>query len=181
MDTTRLTAHQTAAAWIAGGAMWVTAGLIAAGSLEPLWIVADILLMIGLLGLRAHQFHGYSRGGRIGLDIAIVGRAVFVTAEVVAAIQNSDENLLLPLGALLTVVGMILYGVAVVRAGQWHGPTRFAPLAMGLYPFLVMFPYVAAHGGNASVAAISWWGLTAAGIGVAVLREAPDTAAGMPG
>ncbi|MDQ6837205.1 MAG: hypothetical protein M3137_02380, partial [Actinomycetota bacterium] len=49
------------------------------------------------------------------------------------------------------------------------GPTRFGPLVMGLYPFVVMFPLLAASGGNPPAGAIAGWGAAAIILGIAAL------------
>ncbi len=167
--------RRTAAAWMAGGALWLAAGVGGSGHhgwrfdvFEALWITADLLLLAGLLGLRRLRPYRTSRAGDIGTGIAIVGRVVFVAAETVSLVQQTDENVLLPLGALLSALGMLALGVAIARGGVWQGLPRFGPLVMGLYPFVVMFPLLAASGGNPPVAAITGWGLAAVVVGAAV-------------
>jgi len=144
-------------------------------SAEALWIGADLLLLGGLIGLRGLRAHGGSRPGNVG-PAPPVGRVAFIAAELLSLAQQSDENALLPIAALLSAAGMACYGVAVLRAGVWHGPSRFGPLAMGLYPFLVMFPLVAANNGNPSLPAIAVWGLFGAvGIGVGTLAAGENS------
>jgi len=157
--------------WLAGGVTWLVAGAVDGGSVEAIWIVADLLLLAGLLALGRLRPFGARRLGRAGLTVAVVGRLVFVAAELVSIAQETDENALLPVGALLSALGMVALGVAVARSGVWQGPGRFAPLAMGLYPFAVMFPLVAASGGEPSVPAIAGWGLAAALLGAAVWAQ----------
>ncbi|MEN3315211.1 MAG: hypothetical protein V7605_1445 [Acidimicrobiaceae bacterium] len=172
--------RRTGALWLAGGLLWVTAGAVGSDlhgwrfdSAEALWIIADLLLLAGLVDLRRLGAHGPGRLGNVGMAIAVIGRLVFVAAELVSLVQRSDENALYPIAALLSAAGMLAYGVSVVRAGVWHGPSRFGPLAMGLYPFLVMFPLVAADNGNPSVPAIAAWGLVGAvSVGLATLAAA---------
>jgi len=168
---------------VAGGLPWLVAGALGAGLhgwkfnfAEALWIGADLLLLGGLIGLRGLRAHGRSGPGNVGMTVAIVGRVAFIAAELVSLAQRSDENALLPIAALLSAAGMLCYGVAVLRAGVWHGPARFGPLAMGLYPFVVMFPLVAANNGSPSLPAIAVWGLVGAvGVGLGTLAAMPDT------
>jgi len=157
--------------WLAGGVTWLVAGAVDGGSVEAIWIVADLLLLAGLLALGRLRPFGDRRLGRAGLTVAVVGRLVFVAAELVSIAQKTDENPLLPVGALLSALGMVALGVAVARGGVWRGPGRFAPLTMGLYPFVVMFPLVAASGGEPSVAAIAVWGLAAVLVGAAAWAQ----------
>jgi len=170
---------RTGAAWMAGGALWLAAGIAGAGhhgwrfdAVEALWIAADLLLLAGLLGLRRIRPYRTSRAGDIGAGIAIAGRVIFLAAELVSVVQRNDENALLPLGALLSAVGMLVLGIAIARAGRWQGAPRFGPLVMGIYPFLVMFPLLVASGGDPPIAAITGWGVAAIIVGVAVLARA---------
>lgn len=176
------TIDRTAAAWVAGGAVWVAAGAVGADlhgwaftGIEVLWIVADLFLLAGLLGLRPLHPDGGSRLGRWGLNLAIAGRVVFIAAELVSILSRTDENPLLPLGAVLTAVGMVTFGIAVVRARVWRGVPRVAPLLMGIYPFAVMFPLLAASGGKPSTPAIAGWGATAIVLGVALATRVDAT------
>ena len=127
-------------AWVGGGLAWIVAGLVRGGSEEPIWILADLLLLAGLLDLWSYRSLNGAKAASIGLGLAVAGRVAFIAAEVIAAAQGTDDNALLPLGALLTAIGMTTYGITILRTHQWEGPGRFAPLAMGLYPFVVMFP-----------------------------------------
>ncbi len=78
-------------------------------------------------------------------------------AEIQASILVEDR-ILQPVGALITAVGMTLVGIAVLRTRRWGGWQRFTPLLVGVYPFLVMFPFVIVTG-KPSILAISGWGL----------------------
>jgi hypothetical protein len=90
---------------------------------------------------------------RVGLGIALLGRVVFVLAEIHSFILV-DGSVLQPVGAVLTAVGMTLVGIAVLRRGGWQ---RFTPLLAGVYPFLVMFPFVIITE-DANILAIAGWG-----------------------
>lgn len=43
-----------------------------------------------------------------------------------------------PMGAVLNGLGMILVGVASLRANIWMGWKRYVPLIVGLFPFVCM-------------------------------------------
>ncbi len=189
-DNTRAgTYRRTGGLWLAGGVVWLAAGVLGNGlhgwrfdTAEALWIAADLLLLGGLIGLRRLRPHRDSRLGDIGIAVAILGRVVFVAAELISVAQQSDDNAVLPIAALLSGAGMIAYGISVLRAGIWEGPSRLGPLAMGLYPFLVMFPLVAANNGKPSIPAIAAWGIVAAvAIGVGTLAaQTRDTSLSRP-
>lgn len=164
-----------AALWIAGGALWLGSGLIDGGSVEVLWILADLVLLAALVRLRQEGsgvMWRRSLAASIGLGIAVAGRLIFIAAEVLAAANGQDDNLLLPLGALATAVGLVVFGTAAIRSGRWPGVGRWAPLAMGVYPFVVMFPIVAATG-SPSALAIALWGVPGmlVGVGLAIDRQ----------
>jgi hypothetical protein len=172
----------TGALFLGGAALWAAAGTIGGEATgapttrfwvsEVIWLAAQVALLGATVALRRMRLHGERRLGRIGFGIAILGRAVFVAAEILSIIQGKDENLLLPAGALLSSVGMICAGIAIVGERRAPGWSRWGVLAFGLYPFLVMFPIVATTGAP-SVLAITLWGLFPAGLGVALLTGRP--------
>ncbi len=150
----------------AGGAGWVVTGVLASAIgrphtvayalLQVPWIIVELLLLVGVVGL---AFSGAASGwlGRIGLGITLLGRVVFVLAEIHSSILV-DDSVLQPVGAVITAVGMTLVGIAVLRRRRWGGWQRFTPLLAGVYPFLVMFPFVIITD-NANILAIAGWGL----------------------
>lgn len=160
------------ALWLAGGAVWLAAGLVDGGSLEAIWIVADLLLLAALVRLwRVGPGRRWrpTTPATLGLALAIGARVVFLAAEVLAALSGDDENLLLPLGAVGTALGLLVLGAAVARhpAAGLRGARRFALLAAGGYPFASMFPVIAATG-EPSVLAIALWGVPMMLVGLAL-------------
>ena len=149
-----------------GGAGWLVTGLlssvisrphsVAYALMQVPWIIVQVLLLVGVVGL---AFSGAASGwlGGIGLGIALLGRVVFVLAEIHSSIIV-DESILQPVGAPISAVGMTLVGIAVLRTGRWGGWQRFTPLLVGVYPFVVMFPFVI-FTGEPNIVAISGWGL----------------------
>jgi hypothetical protein len=138
---------------------------------QALFVLIQILLLIGVLGLGWSGAAGHGWFAAIALGIALLGRALFVLAEVHLLLSFSDFSPLLPLGALTTALGMLLTGLAVLRARRWRGWARFAPLLAGLYPFLTMFPVLAITGDVSNVL-IGLWGLPWALLGVALTQHA---------
>ena len=49
------------------------------------------------------------------------------------------DELLTPVGAQSVALGMILVGVATLRAKVWHGWQAFTPFVVGLYFYMVPF------------------------------------------
>jgi len=171
--------------WFVAAALWVGGAAIefarvpeGAGFVlfEAVWIAAHLAVLVGLVALGRMRPHGDSRVGEIGLKAAIGARIVFLLGEADCIRTGTNESVLLPIGALVTAVGMIFFGAAVARRRGWLGWRRFAPLTMGVYPFLGMFPVVAATGEPSSVA-IGAWAVTFVVIGMAAIREGRSTGA----
>ena len=149
-----------------GGAGWLVNGLGFLVMSQPdgaafivaqvAWIVVQSLLLIGVVGL---VLSGAAPGwfGGVALGIALLGRVDFVVAEVHSLVIG-EESILLPVGALVTAVGMTLVGVAVLRANRWRGWQRYTPLLVGVYPFVAMFPFIFITS-EPSMLAIAVWGL----------------------
>jgi hypothetical protein len=167
-----------------GGALWVL--LLMADVLAPqtvrgsatsyrgweaLLILVQALLLVGVAGLAWSGATGAGWLGRIGLGIALLGRTSFLLGEIRSFAQGSDDDLFVPLGALLTAMGMVLAGIAVVRARRWVGPRRYLPLATGIYPFVAMFPVLAITG-EPPTPMIALWGILWLLLGLALHAEA---------
>ena len=168
-----------AVGWIVGGIAWVATGLIGLGAApetggfyatETAWLVVHLLILVGLVGLVRSDAVGAQARGTRGFKVAIAGRLVFLVGEVAAIVVGHDDLFLFPVAAVLTGVGMIVGGVAIVRAGQWTGALRFAPLAMGAYPFVAMFPVLAITGERPDTM-LACWGLTMIAVGLAMTRN----------
>ncbi len=170
-----------------GGALWVIvllAGAVAHDAVygnvatyrtwEGLLIVVQGLLLIGMAGLAWSGATGPGWLGRIGLGLALLGRAFFLVGEISSFARGSDDEVFVPLGALLTGLGMVLVGIAVVRARRWEGWHRLIPLLAGLYPFVAMFPFFAIMG-TPPAPAIALWGVLWVLLGFALYAET-DTA-----
>lgn len=175
-QTSRSARRLIGAAWLTGAAFWFAAGLVhtddswryetAAG----LWIAANLLILAGLLGLFRLRPHGHSRFAAAALLAAITGRLAFAGGEATSIVQGHDDNILLPVGAMLTVASLTAYGVVVARKQRWTGPSRFAVLAMAVYPLVAMMP-IAAATGEPPVLMIAVWGLPTALVGLACLTS----------
>lgn len=165
-------ARRTAVAWCSGGALWLVAGLLHGESgwrfdtSSVVWLAADVLIAIGIVGLLGLRPHGTSRTGAVALCVALAARFVLATGEIATLIQGTDDNPFIPIGALLTALSLTVLGVIVLRRGRVGGARRWAFLAMGLYPFVAMFPFVAVSG-EPNFVLIALWGLPAVAIGAA--------------
>ena len=124
-----------------GGAGWLVDGVCSVIGGNPVgWRdvrglggVLDLVQSLLLIGVAGLAFSGAAPGrfGGISLGLALLGRVDFVAAEIHSLIIGYDSDLL-PLGALVTAVGMTLVGIAVLRAKRWGGWQRFAPLLAGV-------------------------------------------------
>jgi hypothetical protein len=167
-----------------GGALWVITlipGVVAPqavyGSVTSyrVWvgplIVVQALLLVGVAGLALSGAAGTGWLGRVGLGIALLGRTSFLIGELWDFVQGRDVELLVPLGALTTGLGMLLAGIAILLTRRWGGWHRFIPLLAGLYPFIAMFPILAITG-EAPLPMITLWGLLWLLLGLAMHAEA---------
>ncbi|CAN5793134.1 hypothetical protein BH23ACT12_BH23ACT12_19240 [soil metagenome] len=151
-----------AAVWGLAGVGWVTNGLLGLDAVdgtrgfyvtEAVWLPVHALVLVGLVGFRRRaRVIGESSWGRVGLHLAIAGRVVFLAGEVTAIAVGHDELALFPVAAVSTGIGMLMAGVAVVRARRWQGWRRLAPVAMGAYPFIFMLPILAVTGERPNLA-----------------------------
>lgn len=193
MDATRI-ARRSAAALVAGAILQAGCGIaqivgpLSAG--EPgfgfrntLVAIAQLVIAVGLAGLwRSGAITG--RLGRIGLAAAIGASLLLVAAELTEPFQPAAAVPVYGVAAPLLGAGMLLAGIAVVRAGTWQGWGRFAPLACGLYVFVVLLPAFALAGGP-SFPALTAYNLCWLALGGAVWAWASagarDTAAARDG
>lgn len=161
-----------------GGLVWL-GGLLASGALggddvlaqnrplflilEACYLLADVLILVGLVGL---WWAGATRSrlGRVGLMLALLGRVAFIAAELVFVVQGGDD--LLPVAAIVSTLAMLLVGIATLIEQRWGAWQRFAPLLVGVYPFVAMFPFVILASPN--MVAIAGWGACWALLGVAM-------------
>lgn len=178
MDTIR-TARAGAVICIAGAAGAVLFSLALLAGFEPadespylLPIYVATLAGVAALALTGAASVGT---GRAGVGIAVAGLLGFVVAEVTAPGPTSDA--LYGIAPLVTALGMVLAGVAVLRSGRWSGWHRYVPLVVGAWIVVVVTPVIVlagdpgTGGAGAAVAAIGAWHLLWTALGVAVLAE----------
>ncbi len=142
---------------------------------ELLYILIQLLLLFGFLGLWWSHGVGQGQFGKFAFGLALLGHLAFVLAEL-HSLMIREASLLLPLAALMSAVGLLLTGIAVLRAQVWRGWARWIPLLTGLYPFLVMFPLVALTGGEANNYAVAGWEVFRLVLGLAIHDQAKDQA-----
>jgi hypothetical protein len=146
------------------------------------WGVGWLLFAGALLLVVRNRLGGDGVSGRFPL-VAVLAGACYVVAEAywlvnltaggrgAAEIEQDAMVFLLPAGALLGSVGMILTGIGFVRARRWTGWHRWTPLVPGVYPFVGMFPVAIATGAPVAVSLVGW-ALSWVPFAVAALRQA---------
>ena len=127
-----------------------------------------------LLGLLALQWTGAAAGstlGRRGHAIAAASMAALALTELaaIAAAPNTTDSVLVGvLGAaygVVTVVlgaGLVMEGIAVLKAKAWQGWRRWIPLMLGVWVFVPMLPALALSFTGARFAIAGWMFLFAA-------------------
>lgn len=133
------------------------------------WLVVQLLLLIGFFGLVWSGAVGRSSFGRIALGVGVLGHALFVVAEVHSLLRGATSDLL-PVAALVSALGLLLVGIAVIVARRWQGWARFVPLLAGLYFFVGMLPFIIIAD-TPNLFAIAGWGLFRLALGLAIRSE----------
>jgi hypothetical protein len=104
--------------------------------------LAQSLLVVGVLALRRSGVAGTDRSATVGLASAVAGTALFVVGHLASIpardLTVDDAGVLVSLlsfalGTVLSAVGFLLAGAAVVRAGLWRDTRRFVPLVIGIW------------------------------------------------
>jgi hypothetical protein len=146
---------------------------------EPSW--GYLLQFVGHLGelaavvaLALAGAAGTGLLGRIGLGVAALGQVLLAVAELVYPAAPDLGDQLFMIAPLLSGVGMIGAGIAVLRSGRWSGWHRFVPLAVGIWVLVVMTPTLIVSGGPpafAAVLTIAAWDVLWLLLGLSVLAE----------
>ncbi len=141
----------------------------------PWWIpalnaVSHLLLLAGVAGLARAGAAGRGGLAASGLGLTLLGLAVLTAAEFSWLARTGAADALYGIATLAMMLGLILTGVAVLRAGRWAGWQRFTPLACGLFIPLVMLPSFALPG-LAMHYAIAGWGVCWLLLGLALRAQ----------
>jgi hypothetical protein len=176
MDTNRSARTAALICVIGTGLAVLYAAGIALTAWEPsygfaLQAVIHVAELAGVVALLRSGAAGPGWLARIGLGAAVVGEVLLVVAELVYTGDPDLGNQLFGVGPLLSALGMVAAGVAVLRVGRWTGWHRFTPLVVGLWSIVVLTPAIIVSGGPpAPVAlwAIAGWELTWLLLGVSV-------------
>lgn len=137
------------------GATWFVIAGVAAG-----------LLVAAVLGLR-NVVDGV-RAARIALSVTAPALALFGIAHFYALVDEDTAILLFSVFMVVASLGLIVAGVAIIRADVWHGARRFLPLLCGLWP-VATIPAGAAIGDLPHFLAVACWGACWTALGLALL------------
>jgi hypothetical protein len=129
--------------WIASVIMQYSLGLFGPDS-GTLWIPHQVIALTALLGM-VIGFLGLvwggavqSRFGKMAVYLYATGWALIIIAGLAGLLLQSEDSpifILYPIGGVLSDIGALLTGIAVLIAKRWTGWQRYMPLV----DFLVIF------------------------------------------
>jgi hypothetical protein len=142
------------------------------------------LMTLGIVALVRSGIAEPGRRARVGGRLAVAGFLLTIPGELVLALvadaatdsgRASAASSVFGIGVLLADLGLILFGISVLRAGVWSRSRAALPLVLGVFQLIVVTP-VALGAGFASVAAflvITAQDLLVALLGWQLVRHAP--------
>jgi hypothetical protein len=148
------------------------------------FFVQHLGLLAALYGLWQSGSVGTSWPGRLGSWGAMAGMSLLAVTELVAisaansaypSAQTGTLDGLYGVSSILIGASLIVAGIAVIRAGRWHGWRRVLPLLLGLYVFVPLTPALFASWTLARLA-IAGWMLGFAVLGWALVETAKRAA-----
>jgi hypothetical protein len=154
-------------------------GLTPPASVSLILGVALLLgLMGGPLGLLASGGAGEGwagRAGLIGAVISLLGLVSYFIGVLYTGLVDPEMGIFYAIGALLSGVGMLPLGIAVIAARRLRGWRRLAPLLVGVY-YALMIPiqivFFIGPRGAPSPTLLAIWGLAWALLGYAIFTSA---------
>lgn len=109
--------------------------------------LVDLLLALGFSGLVATPAMRSSWFKWFASALLVVGSFAMVPSEALLRVDFALGNSAFGIAGPIQALGLILFGIGVIRTARWASWRRLAPLAMGLYIPLVMIPaLIASHG-----------------------------------
>ena len=106
------------------------------------WGLSQVMFVFTLVAFARSGAVGTSRLGRAGAWLAVVGGVVFVIAHAVSLVfrdARTDDPAgitavtLFAAASVLTAIGFLMAGAAVLRAGRWASWRRYSVLAVGVW------------------------------------------------
>jgi len=142
------------------------------------WLMQSVIHvgeMLAVIALALSGAAGSGRSARIGLGAAVLGQAILASAELIWPSRPDFGDVLFAIGPMLTGMGLIAAGIAVLCAKRWTGWRQVTPITLGIYIFVVMIPVLVGSGGPPAPAAlwtIGGWDVLWALIAVSALTQA---------
>lgn len=144
---------------------------------QIVFVINHVLLLVGVVGVGRAAI-GASRAGKAGIGFAAAGLIGLTLCEIgamtLAHAQLNDArvdrlNIGYGVSSLAIGFGLVVAGIAVIRAGHWQRWSRYTVLACGLALFAVVVPAISGPMAAGRLALIAWMALWAA-IGIALIR-----------
>jgi hypothetical protein len=139
--------------------------------MQVIVLIANALVFVGVIGLARSGAAGEGWLAKIGIGLALIASALFLPFELYIISNLEIGGMLLGISALVQGLGLLLAGIAVVRAGRWHGWHRQIPLLCGLYTFLVLIPALALSPDGYNAWALVGWQIPFALLGLALYQQ----------
>ncbi len=117
----------------------VTADTTTARFANGLFGVAVLGLMGGVLGLRSLRVGGSGWLPQTATVVALVGLLLWVIGGLYLTTDASADQVSTPAGALISSIGMVMLGIAVIWAKVLNDRRKFVPLLVGGW-FFVQLP-----------------------------------------
>jgi hypothetical protein len=138
--------------------------------LGGLWTLGQIGILVILSHLYREKIGGGSKWKVLGVLIAAAGAVSYSINYIFGYWLEMNTRMFLPLGALLSAIGMVVTGIQILAGKRWPGIKSILPLTVGLYPFLVMFPLLIITG-HPDLLAIMGWGVPWLLLGIGMATE----------
>ena len=175
-------AHLAGLVALGGGAVQIAYGLLAIwfpyggrsyGWDEALWMLANVGMIGGVLGLLFLDVGRPRWLARLGAALSVLGNLLRIIASVLLIVAPAQADAYLPfvlLSILLVVLGLLVLGVATVRGRQVQGWQAWLPLVIGG----CIFGIVPTYDGNRYLHFIllGLWGIPWLLLGYVVLTHA---------
>ena len=115
---------------------WGDAGDRSFGSFEGFRFVTPLLLVFALLGMLAQYGPTMGKAGRLGLSLAVLGKALGAIGNFGGywlSFPRSGNYVAFP-GILLAFVGLLVFGAVAIKTRQPPNWSRCLPLLIAVWP-----------------------------------------------
>ena len=118
---------------------WTPTAMVA---IELVWVIGQLMIVIGLLGVRRNRAAGVTPNAVRGMSLAVLGAAGVAICEVALIAFRTQRNddpgpltveALFGLCSIAMAVGLLLAGHASMRSGEWTGWRRFTIFVAGIW------------------------------------------------